>query len=129
MRVARSGISDSLCFEFCVRLDGGDDRLHGNPLLRSHLVGSSGTATSAPEVLCAAIHEAAAMLRENARTVRYFRVIERTYLEPAATQEQAAELLDLPFSTYRRHLTTGVSLLAEELWHRELRAGETAHPG
>ncbi|HYI24549.1 MAG TPA: hypothetical protein VD767_03990, partial [Thermomicrobiales bacterium] len=104
-------------------------RLHDNPLLRSHLVVRGRNGEPAPEFLCAAIREAAMALQTNARTTRYYRVIDRTYLNPAATQEQAAEQLDLPFSTYRRHLTTGITLLTEELWHRELRAGAAASPG
>jgi hypothetical protein len=47
-------------------------------------------------------------------------VLERTYLEPAATQEVAAELLDLPFSTYRRHLKSGLERLCAWLWEGEL---------
>jgi len=40
--------------------------------------------------------------------------------QPAATQELAAELLDLPFSTYRRHLKEGIENLVDTLWSREL---------
>ena len=43
-----------------------------------------------------------------------------TYLEPAATQELAAERLGLPFSSYRRHLTTGIARVTAALWNREL---------
>ena len=43
-----------------------------------------------------------------------------TYLQPAATQEQAAEVLDLPFSTYRRHLRSGIEELTGRLWLREI---------
>jgi hypothetical protein len=35
-------------------------------------------------------------------------------------QEAAAERLGLPFSTYRRHLTTGVERVTGWLWQREL---------
>ena len=48
------------------------------------------------------------------------RALERTYLRPAPTQEAAAELLDLPFSTYRGHLTRGVERVVDWLWQREL---------
>jgi predicted DNA-binding protein (UPF0251 family) len=41
-------------------------------------------------------------------------------LHPVPTQEQAAELLDLPFSTFRRHLKHGVTRVAEILWQWEL---------
>jgi hypothetical protein len=48
------------------------------------------------------------------------RAVERTYLRPAPNQEAAAELLGLPFSTYRRHLTQGVSRLVAHLWELEI---------
>jgi long-chain acyl-CoA synthetase len=31
-----------------------------------------------------------------------------------------AELLDLPFSTYRRHLKAGLTRVAELLWQKEI---------
>ena len=43
-----------------------------------------------------------------------------TYFEPAATQEVAAELLDLPFSTYRHQLGRAVEQVIGWLWQREL---------
>jgi len=41
-------------------------------------------------------------------------------MHPAPTQEAAAELLDIPFSTYRRHLTSGIQRLTEILWREEV---------
>ena len=49
------------------------------------------------------------------------RVLERTYLSGAPSQEAAAEVLGLPFSTYRRHLNRATDRLVEVLWERELR--------
>jgi hypothetical protein len=34
--------------------------------------------------------------------------------------ERAAEVLDLPSSTFRRLLTSGVARITEALWNREL---------
>jgi hypothetical protein len=34
-----------------------------------------------------------------------------------------AELLEVPFSTYRRHLAAAVDHVADELWRRELALG------
>ncbi|MFT4166997.1 MAG: ATP-binding protein [Microlunatus sp.] len=48
------------------------------------------------------------------------RVLERTYLSGAPSQEAAAEVLDLPFSTYRRHLGRATDRLVEVLWALEL---------
>jgi AAA domain-containing protein len=105
------------------------DGLAGNPLLSSRLVseaaenrdvlsGSKGTKERI-EILMSRIKEAADTLRLHPRDEKLFRALDQTYLHPAATQEAAAELLDLPFSTYRRHLTTGVQRLTEILWRQE----------
>lgn len=48
------------------------------------------------------------------------RVLERTFVAGAPSQEAAAELLDLPFSTYRRHLARATDRLVEVLWAVEL---------
>ncbi len=54
------------------------------------------------------------------RDDKLLRAVERTYLRPAPSQEAAAELLGLPFSTYRRHLTGGVGRVVAWLWDREV---------
>ena len=66
------------------------------------------------------MREAVGELRDEPRDERLFRALDRTYLRPAPTQEAAAELLGLPFSTYRGHLTRGVERVVERLWQREL---------
>jgi hypothetical protein len=48
------------------------------------------------------------------------RVLERTYLCGAPSQEAAAEVLDLPFSTYRRHLARATARLVDLLWAVEV---------
>ncbi|MBS2548320.1 ATP-binding protein [Catenulispora sp. NL8] len=48
------------------------------------------------------------------------RAVRTTYLQRVPTQEAAAERLQLPFSTYRRHLTAGVTAVCERLWEIEL---------
>jgi hypothetical protein len=40
----------------------------------------------------------------------------KTFVSPAPTQEAAAEQLDLPFSTYRRSLSTGIERVGAILW-------------
>jgi DNA-directed RNA polymerase specialized sigma24 family protein len=47
-------------------------------------------------------------------------VLERTFVAGAPSQEAAADVLDLPFSTYRRHLARAVDRLVEVLWGIEL---------
>jgi hypothetical protein len=59
-------------------------------------------------------------LRQHPRDDKLLRAVERTYLDPAPTQEAAAARLGLPFSTYRRHLTQGVERVVAWLWDREV---------
>jgi hypothetical protein len=96
--------------------------LMGNPLLRSRLVSEAagkGTRESS-EILKSKIKEGTEALRAHPRDEKLFRALECTYLHPAPTQEAAAELLDIPFSTYRRHLTSGIQRLTEILWRQEV---------
>jgi hypothetical protein len=94
--------------------------LAANPLLRSRLTAETAGRSPAGSTLQTRIREAAEQLRSNPRDEKLYRAIHRTYLEPAATQELAAERLGLPFSTYRRHLTTGIARITASLWQREL---------
>lgn len=96
------------------------DRLAANPLCRSRLVGDAADGTDSSDRLAAALRDAVAALREHPRDATSARALDRTYLRPATTQEAAAEVLGLPFSTYRRHLTRGVQRVVEMLWQREL---------
>jgi hypothetical protein len=91
-----------------------------NPLLRSRLAAERAEGDPNAATLQALIREAAETLRGNPKDEKFYRAIHRTYLEPAHTQELAAELLGLPFSTYRYHLTTGIARLTEQLWRHEL---------
>ncbi|MFD6393480.1 AAA family ATPase [Nocardia sp. NPDC060259] len=94
-------------------------RLERNPLLCSKVVrGRPGSATGVTlrELLTTIIES----LRDDARGEKLYRVLDRTYLRPAPTQERAAELLGLPFSTYRRHLTRAVERVIEKMWEIEL---------
>ncbi len=97
-----------------------------NPLLRSRLVvertGLQMEVGQRVDVLQRAIQEAAERLRAAPRDVKFFRVLHHTYFQPATTQEMAAEVLDLPFSTYRRHLKSAVERLTEYLWQQEISA-------
>ena len=51
---------------------------------------------------------------------RLQRVLVRAYLSPAPTLERAAEVLELPSSTFRRLLSTAVGRVTTVLWHQEL---------
>lgn len=98
--------------------------LQNNPLLRSRLVVERITAIANPTqritILQTLVREVVESLQTSPREAKSYRALYHTYIHPAATQEQAAELLDLPFSTFRRHLKAGVGHVADILWHREI---------
>ncbi len=98
--------------------------LRQNPLLRSTLMARQGKNENDMAVQIARLRvllqTTAAHLQQTPRNNKHYRALHHTYFQPAATQEQAAELLDLPFSTYRRHLRAGIDYLVETLWQQEL---------
>ncbi|MGH3825034.1 MAG: AAA family ATPase [Pseudonocardiaceae bacterium] len=94
--------------------------LAGNPLCRSRLVHRFATGEGSPDVLATVVRGAVEALRGDARDMKLYRALDRTYLRPAPSQERAAEVLGLPFSTYRRHLAQGVARVISQLWHDEV---------
>jgi len=100
------------------------EALRGNPLLRSRLViervGISGSEAERITALRSLVREAADSLQGAPRQAKFYRPLYHTYFQPATTQEQAAEVLDLPFSTYRRHLKSGITRVTEMLWMQEI---------
>jgi hypothetical protein len=103
--------------------------LQHNPLLRSRLILTQLPAGKPPvqpstcekiTALQTLVQQAAESLQSSPKQAKCYRALYHTYLHPAPTQEQAAELLDLPFSTYRRHLKAGIALVADILWQREI---------
>jgi hypothetical protein len=100
------------------------DLLAGNPLLRSRLVieqaGAGSDQASRIKALLALIRSNAESLQASPRDAKLYRALNHTYFKPAPTQEQAAELLDLPFSTYRRHLKSGITRITAMLWQQEI---------
>jgi hypothetical protein len=99
-------------------------KLHENPLLHSRIVidnvGINADDSARIDALCRLIKTTTAKLETNPRDAKYYRAVHRTYLQPAPSQEQAAEQLDLPFSTFRRHLKRGIDRVTEILWEQEL---------
>ena len=95
-----------------------------SPATRFCEPGSSPTAparrASGAAVLEAVLREAAMTLADHPRDDKLLRAVDRTYLRPAATQEAAAAALGLPFSTYRRHLTQGMTRIVSVLWDQEV---------
>ncbi len=92
-----------------------------NPLLRTRLARDyAGTNEPDAEALAGLLRAAVDALRGHPRDDKLLRAVERTYLRPATTQEAAAEVLGLPFSTYRRHLSEGVQRIVAWLWDHEV---------
>lgn len=104
------------------------DALRNHPLLRSRLVVEQvrAAAGEAEQIrsLQALVKEAAESLQASPREMKFYRALYHTYLHPASTQEQAAELVGVPFSTFRRHLKAGVAHVTETLWQREVGGSE-----
>jgi hypothetical protein len=94
-----------------------------SPLLHSRLVeertehvGSDAERVGALQEI---IREACRTLEKSPRDVKSYRALHHAYLQPSTSQEQAALELDLPFSTFRRHLKQGVEQMMEILWQSE----------
>jgi len=96
------------------------DGLRDNPLLRSRLVAQRAGDGDRAAALRKLLLETAETLNASPKDVKFYRAVYHTYIQPAPTQEAAAEVLDVPFSSYRRHLKTGVDQITEMLWHREV---------
>ena len=103
------------------------DGLRDSPLLRSRLVtdrvGSGAATAERMTALRSLVREAIESLQSTPRDSKLYRALHHTYVNPAPTQEAAAELLDLPFSTYRRHLSAGIARVADILWSRDIGSG------
>jgi len=94
-----------------------------NPLLASSMIQNAlreDPDQRPNEILRSLIFESAQVLKSDPRAETQYRVLDRTYLHPAPSQEKAAELLDLPFSTYRRYRDRGVGAITEWLWDRDI---------
>ncbi|GGK81820.1 AAA family ATPase [Mangrovihabitans endophyticus] len=86
-----------------------DDAVAANPLVRFYGDGAA---------LRDALQAAVGALGADPSHIRHHRALRATYLERATSQEAAAARLDLPFSTYRRHLKAGIDRLDEVLRKR-----------
>jgi hypothetical protein len=97
--------------------------LQSNPLLRSRLVveGQSKQidAAARAERLRQLLLQTAEPLKASQRQARMYQALFHTYFQPALTQEQAAELLDIPYGSFRRYLRAGIQYITDQLWARE----------
>ena len=94
-------------------------------LLRSRLVADRVPADAdevdRAEALAALLRETIEQVEGERHGDRYRAALETMYIRPAPSQAIAAERLDLPFSTFRRHLARGADLVVEALWTVETR--------
>ena len=100
------------------------DRLSGSPLAGSAL--ADPTQPVPAQALEATLRSTIEALGDEPGGAEHRRVLERTYLHGAPSQEAAAALLALPFSTYRRHLARAHARLTEVLWAVETGRSEPA---
>lgn len=109
---------------------GRPEALRTNPLLDTRLVldraGPNASLDERIAALQALLEKALAAWEAAPRDRKLYQALHVTYLRPAPTQEQAAERLNLPFSTYRRHLKVGIARLCQRLWEWEIGAAAPA---
>lgn len=98
--------------------------LGANPLVRSRLimerVGAHASLNERIATLQGVLREAAESLHKAPRDAKLYRAVQQTYFVSAHTQEEVAQQLDLPFSTYCRHLKAGEMRVVDMLWHKEI---------
>jgi hypothetical protein len=94
------------------------DQIAASPLARTGLAVDAGLEPVA--ALRHVVTEAAGQLAADPRTEQLHRAIEVAFFRGSPTQEQAAERLGLPLSTYRRHLARGQDQISDLLWSWEI---------
>lgn len=99
------------------------DMLASNPLVDAKIVhktaGPGAGIAARVQALQDILRDAVEFLGTVPTRERLYRALHYTYLEPQGSQEQTAEFLNLPFSTYRGHLRAGIRAVADLLWHKE----------
>ncbi|MEM7157647.1 MAG: hypothetical protein AAF799_32705 [Myxococcota bacterium] len=71
------------------------------------------------EMLAQLIEEACDSVRTTPVTRKAYRALYRSFVNPARTQREAAELESMPFGTFRRQLATGIERVTAYLWRLE----------
>jgi hypothetical protein len=100
------------------------DRLAASPLMGSSLATAPGGPSA--DRLRVSIEDAVGCLGNEPKGDLLRAVLQRTFVRAAPTQEAAAEVLGLPFSTYRRHLARALEQVTDLLWAVEI--GEVRLP-
>ncbi len=101
-----------------------DKKILSNPLLRSRFVINAANNDTDPQILLAALRDCLAdatdKIKASPRDEKLHRVMFRTFFNPVGSQEAVADFLNIPFSTYRRHLRKAVNMVTETLWALEI---------
>ncbi|CAM5521795.1 AAA family ATPase [Streptomyces aurantiogriseus] len=101
--------------------------LRDNPLLTTRLLADRANWTGTyDEQLRHLLLETVEALQQDPRQAKPYQALKATYANRHRTQEAAAALLGIPFSTYRRHLAQGIDRVVELLWQQELRLSTPA---
>ncbi len=97
-------------------------RLGDSPLIDLPMVGlrcgARATRTERVRALAAILRDEIAELEGASRGDEFHGVLRLTYLEPAKSQERAAEALGMAYSTFRRRLSEATDRLVQLLWAR-----------
>ena len=93
-------------------------RLSDNPLIDSRIVRESLPGLTPVQRLRTLIQAAADPLRVSEAAL--YRIIDRVYLRPTATQQQIADSMNLPLTTFRRWRNKAVARIADRLWDQEI---------
>lgn len=98
-------------------------KLKGNVLLQAALVtraAKSADEADRVQALCDLLSDSIGRLSGTREFDKAHRALDRTYVRPAGSQEEAADMLDMAYSTFRRHLAKGVEEVSEMLWQKEI---------
>ena len=98
------------------------EQLGRNVLCRTRLVKEAAGYEAHPDasIVESLLVDGVDSLRRDPRDAKRLRAIEQTYLAATPSQEVAAEVLGLPSSTYRRHLSQGLDRIVAWLWDQEV---------
>jgi pSer/pThr/pTyr-binding forkhead associated (FHA) protein len=101
--------------------------LQRNELLTSQMVfeatqGSVAATSTVPALRDIVLWSLDSLGSSSPRGRKQAQVVRLTFIEPAATQQEAADRLAMAFGTYRRYVTSALAELTSILWFRELSA-------
>lgn len=101
-----------------------EKKLRNNPLLRSRFIIEKAETITDIDILLASLRDclidATDKVKESPKDEKLHRILFRTFFNPVGSQEQAADFLNIPFSTYRRYLRKAVNKVSNQLWTLEL---------